>query len=29
MGEGFLPRKHPTKEAHKEWSNFLTKELTK
>ena len=27
MGEGFLPRNHPTKEAHKEWSNFLIKEL--
>ena len=27
MGEGFLPRNHPTKEAHKEWSYFLIKEL--
>lgn len=27
MGEGFLPRNHPTKEAHKEWSIFLIKEL--
>jgi hypothetical protein len=27
MGEGFLPRNHPTKEAHKEWANFLIKEL--
>lgn len=27
MGEGFLPRNHPTKEGHKEWSNFLIKEL--
>lgn len=27
MGEGFLPRNHPTKEGHREWSNFLSKEL--
>lgn len=27
MGEGFLPRNHPTKEAHKEWSKFLINEL--
>lgn len=27
MGEGFLPRNHPTKEAHKEWSKFLIYEL--
>lgn len=27
MGEGFLPRNHPTKEAHKEWSKFLIDEL--
>jgi hypothetical protein len=27
MGEGFLPRYHPTKEAHKEWSKFLIDEL--
>ena len=27
MGEGFLPRNHPTAEAHKEWSKFLINEL--
>jgi hypothetical protein len=27
MGEGFLPRNHPTKEAHKEWSKFLIDEF--
>jgi hypothetical protein len=27
MGEGFLPRNHPSKEAHKEWGYFLIKEL--
>jgi hypothetical protein len=27
MGEGFLPRNHPTKEAHKEWSKFLITEF--
>ena len=27
MGEGFLPRNHPTKEAHKEWSKFLINEF--
>jgi hypothetical protein len=27
MGEGFLPRNHPTKEAHKEWAEFLIKEI--
>jgi hypothetical protein len=27
MGEGFLPRNHPTKNAHKEWSKFLIDEF--
>lgn len=27
IGEGFLPRKHPTKSAHKEWSKFLIKQF--
>jgi len=27
MGEGFLPRNHPTKEAHQEWSKFLINEF--
>ncbi len=27
MGGGFLPRNHPTKESHKDWSDFLIKEL--
>ena len=27
IGEGFLPRNHPTAEAHLEWSNLLIKEL--
>jgi hypothetical protein len=27
IGEGFLPRNHPTKDAHIEWSRFLSKEL--
>ena len=27
MGEGLLPRNHPTAEAHLEWSNLLIKEL--
>lgn len=28
IGEGFLPRNHPTKEAHKEWAEFLIKEIS-
>jgi hypothetical protein len=27
IGEGFLPRNHPTKDAHIEWSRFLSREL--
>ena len=27
IGEGLLPRNHPTKEGHKGWSNLLIKEL--
>jgi hypothetical protein len=27
MGEGFLPRNHPTKEAHKEWAKFLINQI--
>ena len=27
MGEGFLPRNHPTKEAHRDWAEFLIKEI--
>jgi hypothetical protein len=27
MGEGFLPRNHPTKEAHRDWAEFLITEI--
>ncbi len=27
MGEGFLPRNHPTAESHQEWSKFLINEF--